>query len=315
MDDLAATRDWAPEQSEGAFSLDLYRTSGTALTSKCPRAGLVTLTDYFGRQLKMPTTCKAWRCLSCRDRLKSLFKMRVASGCSVWDRCWLITFTYKVDAARRLDAEFAKKDWKEFWRRWKKYQLPHLEWLRVSEKTKKGMIHHHVVAGSQRKLRARCYGREFDNRGFLRRFDSCGCLSHMASRVWKEVTRDSYIVHAQGVVSPKGMGTYLAKYMMKDFGMDRVAAMQSRRWANSRGWPGRGRLRLRNTVRKLWAVHDFTPGHAEEWELEGGDDADLRVRSGPAWAIEYMAKAKREAVMNGLRRMIDVYQIDRAAIL
>lgn len=304
----AANVEGASSQSEEAFALDLNRTSGTALTSECPRAGLITLTDYQGRQLVMPTACKTWRCLSCRDRLRSLFKMRVVSGCFALAQCWLITFTYKVDADRRVNVTFAKEDWKEFWRRWKKLRLPHLEWLRVSERTKKGMIHHHVVAGSPTAMKARCYGREFDDRGFLRRFVSCGCLSHVASRVWKEVTGDSYIVHVQAVTSPKGMGNYLAKYMMKEFGVARAAPMESRRWSSSRGWPGRGRLRLRNTVRKLWAVTNFQGGRAEEWELGGPEE--LRVRSGPQWAIDFMAKASRVATMNRLRRVVDEHRVN-----
>ena len=302
----------AAERSEAASLLDLNRTSGTALSARCPRAGWVTLTDYAGRQVALPTNCKTWRCLSCRERLKNLFKMRVVSGCFGSAHSWLITYTYKVEGARLEDVTFAKKDWKEFWRRWNRAE-PRVEWLRVSEVTKKGMLHHHVVMVSETRMRSRCYGREFGVAGFLRRFDTCPCLSHRASRIWKEVTGDSYIVHAMGVVSPAGVGSYLAKYMMKDFGGRHVDPMRARRWSSSRGWPGRGRLRLRKTVRKEWVVVNFQSGAPREGDLFG-DEEDL-VRSGPRWLVDMMAKWERKAAMTSFRRFMDGHTVGSPKVL
>lgn len=142
--------------------------------------------------------------------------MRVQSGCSSLGSCCLITFTYKADGPRQLGAAYVAKDWREFWRRWNKIQ-PKLEWLRVSELTKKKVIHHHVVAGPW-KGEIRCYGPKFEIGPFERVFDRCECLSHVASRLWYSVTGDSYIVHAMPIHGPAGAAVYLAKYMMKGFG-------------------------------------------------------------------------------------------------
>ncbi len=298
--------------ASAAPPLDLNRTSGTPRTSVCPKAGWVRLTHYDGRGISMPTACKTWRCLSCGDRLRNLFRMGVVSGCSALAHCWLITFTYKVSALRREDAQFAKKDWREFWRRWNK-DNPNLEWLRVSETTKEGMIHHHVVATSETTIKASCYGREFSMARFLRRFHGCGCLSHRVARIWKAVTGDSYMVHVAPVVSPRGVGSYLAKYMMKDFGKA-TGPMRERRWSSSRGWPGTGRLRLTMTVRKMWAVVAFHNYRATAEDLVV-DDPELSERSGPAWLKPMMERWAEQAAMNGFRRFMNEHSITSAQVL
>ena len=112
-----------------------------------------------------------------------------------------------------------------------------------------GQPHLYLVLGTVKRY-LRCYGREFDIKAFRRRFDTCECWSHQLSRVWKEVTGDSYIVHSVPVISARRAGAYLGKYMATDF--EHRVAMEKlgfkRRWSTSAGWPGNGRLRLRQTV-------------------------------------------------------------------
>lgn len=272
--------------------------TGSALTSRCPKAGWVTLTHYDGRRLEMPTTCKTWRCVSCRDKVKSLFKLRVRTGCSSLGTSMLTTFTYKVDYEKGPIVQYVKKDWREFWRRWSR-ENKRPPWLRVTEMTKKGMPHHHVVMGQQEGQRVRCYGRDFDVRAFERKFDSCDCASHSMARVWYAITGDSYIVHTMPVGGPKGAANYLSKYMMKTF--TRSPDVGKRRWSCSRDWPGTGRLRLTNTVRKNWAVVHYRLTD----EVIPESDPGLDERSGPAWAIEWFEKSKRAQAINEMRMLIN----------
>lgn len=293
------------ERSESGPALDPYRTigNGAANSSSCPRGGWVRLTHRDGRQLTMKTICKTWRCLACRDKLLGLFKMRVVIGCSTSLPSMCITFTYKTENPNRLGAaEYVAKDWREFWRLWRKEKLPQMHWLRVTEKTKAGMPHHHVVMTQTEpsRRRVRCYGNRFDVRRFKLRARDCDCWSHIISRLWERVTKDSYITHGMPVGGAKGMATYLSKYMMKTFGEDR----QGRRWSTSRGWPGNGRVRLRQTVRKNWAtVWYIGQRHRMTTFVEGGD-ADLRERTGPAWALKYMHDAGERSAKAALERLV-----------
>jgi len=121
------------------------------------------------------------------------------------------------------------------------------------------------------------------------------------ARLWFKVTGDSYITHAMPVGGAGGMATYLSKYMMKTFGQDRTG--MSRRWSTSWNWPGNGRVRLRETVRKNWAVVKYMPGHKASDLKEEGPKALLQ-RTGPAWAVKYMRISTERASRLEVERML-----------
>ena len=141
-----------------------------------------------------------------------------------------------------------------------------MKWLRVVELTQQSQPHLHVVIGTVRR-RIRCYGAEgLRAVAFWRRMGRCDCLAHVVSGVWLRVTGDSWIVDATPVAGAGGAGGYLAKYMRKG-SLNRVLIERLgfvRRWSSSRGWPGSGRMRLRQTMEGGWAKSDFSySGFAE----------------------------------------------------
>lgn len=246
----------------------------------------------------MPTTCKSWGCVGCRDRLKNLFGMRVQTGALALRRCAFITVTYKEGPRDSKPAQYVTEDWKALFRVLKreKHQLPTLKWLRVMEVTKKGMPHHHLIAGPVIG-RVSCYGADFDIRRYRKHFDTCDCLSHSLARPWFQVTGDSYIVHTVRVLWSAGAAAYMAKYLDKSFGMEgRLRAIgMSRRWSSSRGWPGSGRLRLKQTVTGGWSRREYYPkAHLQEGEAKG--EGSIMERVGPELLMK-LTEARRHDTM------------------
>ena len=139
------------------------------------------------------------------------------------------------------------------------------------------MPHHHLVIGPVEGEVA-CYdGEHFDIRRYRKRFDYCACLSHSFARPWFEVTGDSYIVHAIAAHGERNIGSYMGKYLTKTFGMEgRLNTLGvSRRWSNSKGWPGGGRMRL---ATKDWDMIMALPGH--KTVRENASDPVLLEREG-----------------------------------
>ncbi len=211
-----------------------------------------------------------------------LFILRVETGCLILGRCAFTTLTYKVDGRLTEDVGYVRKDWTAFCRQ---FLRPHgLRWLKVTERTRKGIPHHHVVIGTiGSDEEVNCYGDRLVIRRYEQRFDTCACLSHRAARTWEAITKDSYIVHTREVHGEKHAGRYMAKYMRKTF----KAPVFTRRWATSHGWPGGGRLRLKQTDEEGWSRKEFWYGHYPEVR----NPKDLVERAGPEWALKRM-KAK-----------------------
>ena len=290
-------------------TLDTYRTSGTdgmATTARCPREGVIFLYTKAGRRVAMETTCKTWRCLGCRDRLKSLFKARVEYGISHLETCVFITFTYKTGMPSGVRARSVQREWRALLRRWKVH--PHwkgAEWLRVMELTKKRVPHHHLVVGWRSSAlhseKVRCYGRVFNVRSFTRVWHTCKCLSHTLSRMWYEVTGDSWIVHAVPVVGARAGASYMAKYLYKGFETrDTEALGMERRWSSSRGFPYGGRLRLAQTENGGWDRKWFVG--RRHWSIEIGGPDDLMERVGDLEVLAITRKRKLDGLaMEALR--------------
>ncbi len=233
---------------------------GIATSSACRRPGSIWLLSNSGEFGWMPTTCKTWRCKGCRDRMISLFKARVSTGCSTLGACAFITLTYKADARDPQDATFVRRDWKALCRRFPRLKSQ-LKWLRVMEVTRKGTPHHHLVSGPiLSDERVRCWSGNVPIRQYERRFETCECLAHSIARHWYAVTGDSYVVHATPVLGPRGAAAYMAKYLAKTFGNEgRLKSLgMARRWSSSRGWPGAGRQRLAPTVHEGWYERVFS---------------------------------------------------------
>ena len=163
--------------------------------------------------------------------------------------------------------------------------------------------HHHLVMGTIEGA-VNCYGRSFDIRRYRRRFDACDCLSHSLARPWYELTGDSDIVHAIPVVGAEGAGGYMAKYLEKTFGMeDRLKAVgMSRRWSSNRGWPGAGRLRLKQTEDGGWAQRKYEKGRIPVESLVTG--GDISERAGEMLTKVYLDKKAGMAAPKRLIRLV-----------
>ncbi len=247
----------------------------------------------YERRVLIDTNCKTWSCLACRDRLRALFKARVITGVFRTGQCAFMTLTYLADSERLEVAGCVARDWRALFRRFKVGQpdLRTLQWMRVMELTKAGTPHHHLVVGPV-KGQIRCWKGELEIRPYQRRWSSCMCLAHRWSREWYAVTGDSYIVHAMAVTSGIRAGAYMAKYIAKEFDGERAKALgMARRWSNSRGWLGSGRLRLRQTVEGGWDRTAFRSGHWPS-DVVGGPE-DLLERNGDNLTESLSVRAAR----------------------
>jgi len=201
-----------------------------------------------------------------------------------------MTITYKEGDLTARGAGFVSTDWRALWRLLKKWEpeIAGMEYLRVMELTKNGIPHHHLVIGPiPRGMRDRCWKYTMRIREYKKRFSSCECLAHRVARLWLQVTKDSYIVHATPVYGAGTAGGYMGKYMQKEFDGEEAEALgMARRWSTFRGWPGSGRLRLRVTGRKGWQRTSWAPHHVDKDILGGpphllvreGDDLTFKLK-------------------------------------
>lgn len=274
---------------------------GSGSSSECPRAGYVTMISEDGELVVQPTSCKTWRCVSCRDRVMALFKARVTSGCSILGTCAFITVTYKADTPRGSPASYVATDWAAFLRKVRLTSDRDLKWLRVMEITKKMMPHHHVVMGTV-EGKVSCYGDSFDIRRFDRSFFRCHCLSHRLSRLWLEVTGDSRIVHTVASGGARGAAGYMGKYLQKTFGMEsRLKAVgMTRRWSTGRGWPGSGQLRFTKTVEDGWLIIEHGRGRLPTEDVIG--QGDVMDRSGDSVALALRASNEKRSAYNRMKK-------------
>lgn len=204
-----------------------------------------------GRDLRrslIPTSCNSWRCVACRDRNMRRFKAVVSHGVSTLGPCMFITITYRKGSERLRAAGCVARDWRAFWRLAHRDYPQTKKWgiLRVMELTKKGTPHFHLIVGPVSE-RMRCYGKTISREWFkAARREGCECWSHRLSRLWERVQAgESYIVHVIPVVSGRGAGAYMGKYLGKEFDADRLVQLgMKRRFSVNGKWPREPRSRL-----------------------------------------------------------------------
>ncbi len=119
------------------------------------------------------------------------------------------------------------------------------------------------------------------------------------------MTGDSYIVHVNPVVGAWKAGSYMAKYMVKEFESERAKTLgMARRWSSSRGWPGSGRLCLAQTERGGWTRSSFRFGNVDS-DIVGGP-AHLMRRSGDNLTLKRRVEETREAFVRKVSRYVEV---------
>lgn len=184
-----------------------------------------------------------------------------------------------------------KRDWANLWLRLKR-QGREWKWLKVTESTKKGIPHHHVVCGPV-EGQVRCHGRKIrkgrETAEYRQRMPYCQCISHVFAREWYGITGDSFICFAVEVDSARKAGSYLSKYLDKTFDGPWV----TRRFSTSRGWPGNGRMRLAYTTEEGWShviMHGRDRFDSSGVELNR-EEEDLLERKGESLTEALAARA------------------------
>ncbi len=236
--------------------------------------------------------------------------MKVQYGCLTLAPCALTTFTYRTVGPERRNAQSVAQDWKELWRRWKRDGHPRIEWLRVIELTKQKQPHLHVVMGPI-PGRIRCYGKDLDTAFFIRAGTrGCLCLSHRLSRLWSDITGDSWIVHTMPVAGARGIGKYLGKYLGKSQ-LVRQELEQlgfKRRWSSTRGYSGGDRLRLRQTQEGGWKEVQWTPPNRMALAIPDGPET-LKERVGTDLAVALASRGNQHRIVTQLRRLLDAENV------
>lgn len=303
---------------------------GLANSTDCPRSGYIKLFTEDGRSLTLPTTCKQWGCLGCRERVKSLVKARIVYGCSMAVYSYLITVTYRTVGVERRNADSVAKDWTRLLRILKK-RYPNLSWFRIVEATKKGQPHLHVIAQNiGQEYRRACHTGKDRFGKCMHRWDAefrdmiceVNCIEHEWANEWFAITEDSWIVDARPVLGDKGAAKYLSKYLTKaSTGRSALEELGfTRRWSCSRNWPRFEALRLRQTVGKGWKhtafkysdSDDVYLGEREEWEHAAamGLHTYLSERVGNEYAWNSAKEQSNAKIMKGLKQ---IYAINRQA--
>jgi len=236
-----------------------------------------------GTVVAVPTTCKTWGCIGCRDRVIAEFKKRIVFGVSTLGPCWFITVTYRmVEDVARMDAAGVAKDWRRFLKLLK-LEFPLVKWLRVIESTKKGQPHLHLIMGDMKA--------------------SGEAIRRFVKSAWTKVT-GSFIVDVEPVLGAKGAARYLAKYLRKEMLNWEVLFQLGfrRRFSCSNDWP-RGRLGIRGSVENRWVKTEFVPAGSPkaEWAekiMVATRSSSLVEVVGPEFLVEEYKKAEIRRFVN-----------------
>ncbi len=279
---------------------------GSVLAGRCDRGGFTELFTPEGRSVILPTTCKTWGCVVCRNKLLALFKAKVEVGVSHLGRCSFITTTYLAESERLRAAGCATKDWTELWRRLRR-QGERFKWLKVTEMTKVGTPHHHMIVGPISDSRQiRCHGKTIrrgrETATYVGRIPTCGCLSHVFSRAWKATTGDSYMCFATPVDSSIGAAGYMAKYFQKEFLVRRA---RGRRYTTSRDWPGGQRIRLAITLEHGWShIRRWPAGSFSTMDDLNPREGDLLQRVGDDITVKIAKRNSKRAAQRRFRKVL-----------
>lgn len=278
----------------------------------CPRRGYAWLRTIVGQTFVIPTNCRQWDCLPCRDRNLTAVRLRAQFGCLMGKPTFFITITYKSGGGsilRRNDTsgrDLAKL-WSTFSGKYRKTPShPKLAWFKVPELTKIGQVHFHLlVTGIETPVAAACQ-REPDYGGAWRR-RTCLCLEHQLSALWHEITGDSWVVDVRPVLSSKDDASYVTKYVTKGMAHRRQMVRRgfARRWACSRNWP-RPELHLRGTVEGKWYAQGMEkPNPVSQAAAETSRGHRYLDRVGTPEAMAFDKRLRMKTLLRQLEGNID----------
>lgn len=273
---------------------------------ECPKRGYAVLLDT-DHQHVVKTTCKSWRCPSCRIKKKRLYALRTRYGSSKLGHCYFITVTYQLGRREPVAAESALRDLRRLWSRlrsrptWKD-----AAWCRTTELTKNGQVHFHLIVGGIMG-KAQCRGQTKANyaQWFERGCREPECLNHELAREWLAVTGDSFVVHVSDQMRSHGLAEYMSKYLVKGVWDHHLLRLgYKRRWICSRNYPSPGRLRLRGSQ-----TH---PLDTSAWRLPPDGRVRVETPKTGAWSYDMAVRSKEATTCRNMDRLgIDLTQETR----
>ncbi len=222
---------------------------------KCPRSGFMEFRDGLGQNYFMETSCKTWRCVVCRPKLKNLVMLKMEYGLlsmSSIGRSYLITVTLKKGNEESKDAAYVRQAWERLLK-YLKLNRPSnrtMMWFKVTEMTNNLQPHLHLLVGGIGNRPDWCHG-PLDK--------TCGdCVQCEWRLWWLYVTGDSFIVDVREIYDVRGACEYLGKYLIKAFSLrDELEALGfKRRYSTSRNWPRAEDMRFRGSIRG-WLSNEF----------------------------------------------------------
>lgn len=227
----------------------------------CKKGGYLWLTSKeTGNKALVETKCKSWRCLACRDSVRSLFALRMEYGLQILQESHFITVTFAKDSKQAKTARSAKKVWTRFIREFR-LKHPGMEYMGVPELTKSRIPHLHLVIGWKNKLGLidSCQRKKGEINYKQLDKSRCQCLTHVSSRLMKKITKgESYVAFAVRCYAG-GPGFYLGKYLSKEQDRNYMESIGfKRRWSRSPGWPSPQQLHLKDVVDGSWAVQGWS---------------------------------------------------------
>ncbi len=277
---------------------------GMGTSDLCPRRGMVYLNPSSHEMLGIPTNCKSWRCVSCRNRKLGMVASLMQYGLSELGQTFLISITYIARLTssglleKFVDAQSANKDWRALVRILKKNpQYKNLTTFRIVELTKRKQVHFHLLMGGLpttiTKEKIDC-GQRKDWRCCV--YPRCYCLTCEWSNIWFQVTHDSYIVHVKETFNDEGVAWYLCKYLQKSmYGPQRKDLEDlgfSRRYYRSNNWASQIQMRRRGSLEKQWKRVKWEPSNPNKFIIEHSKDHPLMEQLGTDLAKTLQAKGR-----------------------
>lgn len=278
----------------GPSALDLLSTSptpnigvGREWRSRCDRPLKLEMTCKHGIRNVKAIPCKSWSCRHCGEVKRKEFIWKLTVGQTCLDRPVFITTTWHSADVRTHDAEYVRRCQEKFVR-WVSQQTGQkIQYAWVREATKANQLHIHWVMSPW-------IDNDLQRMEWHRKESSSRRVSLEKSREfyppavrWGEITENtsseldeygmekirSFVVFAEDVRNPAGMGAYLAKYLAK--GM-KGTPWYGRRYGFSKGWP-----RWRDNTAMVGAVENRYeykgPAIQQELDAECCEDCDRLV--------------------------------------
>jgi len=126
----------------------------------------------------------------------------------------------------------------------------------------------------------------------------CDCWNHIISRLWFEVTGDSWVTDFRAIYASGGAVNYLTGYLKKGMYGEARERLQKkgfdRRFTMSRDWPRPPHMRLRGTDLGVWVNTHFEYGASDPELVKFSSTAHYMEQVGSDVTSELMKKRQEK---------------------